>query len=108
MSKETVYHGRKDDVQSVHGLYEVIDRVRKLKPGWKVLVGSLCTITMLLECTNVVLLSQRGKKEHPSIMSQPYRESYLFETTLCEYGAHQFILGETTSDSWCAPIRDKY
>ena len=34
MSKETVYHGSQVDVQSVHNLYEVTERDRKLKPGW--------------------------------------------------------------------------
>ena len=38
MSKETVYHGRQDDVQSAHSMYEVTERDIKLKPGWKVLV----------------------------------------------------------------------
>ena len=32
MSKETVYHKGQDDVKSVHNLYEVIERGRKLKP----------------------------------------------------------------------------
>ena len=65
MSKETVYHGRQDDVQSVHSMYEVTERDIKLKPGWKVLVGGLCTLAMLLECTNVVLSSRRENKDHP-------------------------------------------
>ena len=39
--KEIVYHGRQDDVQSVHSLYEVTEHDRKLKPGWKVLAGGL-------------------------------------------------------------------
>ena len=33
MSKETVYHGRQDDVQSAHSMYEVTERDRKPKPG---------------------------------------------------------------------------
>ena len=49
MPKETVYHGKQDDLQSVHSLYEVTDRDRKLNPGWKVLMESLCTIAMLME-----------------------------------------------------------
>ena len=55
MPNETIYHVRQDGVQSVHSLYEVTDRDRKLKPGWKVLVRSLCIIAMLLECANVVV-----------------------------------------------------
>ena len=47
MSKETVYHGRQDDVQSVDSMCEVTEHDRKLKPGWKVLVGDLCTLAML-------------------------------------------------------------
>ena len=60
MSKETVYHGIQDDVQSVHSLYEVTERDRKLKPGRKVLVGGLCTLGMFLEC-----LRTGGNKDHP-------------------------------------------
>ena len=33
MSKETVYHGRQDDVQTVHSMYEVTEREIKLKHG---------------------------------------------------------------------------
>ena len=62
MSKETVYHGRQDDVQFVHSMYEVT--IQKLKPRWKVLVGGLCTLAMLLECTNVVLSSRRENNDH--------------------------------------------
>ena len=43
---ETVYHGSQEDDQSVHSLYEVTDRDRNLKSGWKILVGSLCKIAM--------------------------------------------------------------
>ena len=64
MLKETVYHGRQDDVQSVHSLYEVTERDIKLNPGWKVLVGGLCILAMLLECTNVVLSSRMENKDH--------------------------------------------
>ena len=65
MPNKTVYHGRQYDVQSVHSLYEVTERDRKLKPGWKFLVGGVCTLAMLLECTNVVLYSRRENKDHP-------------------------------------------
>ena len=68
MSNETVYHGRQDDVQSVHRLYEVTERDRKLKSGWKVLVGGLWTLAMLLECTNVVLFSRRRTRITRSTM----------------------------------------
>ena len=105
ISKETVYHGRQDDVQSVHSMYEVTERDRKLKPGWKVLVGGLCALAMLLECTNVVLSSCRENKDHP-IDYEMYREFYRSETTLCERGDHQFKLGQ--SDSLCALMRDEY
>ena len=62
---KNVYPGRQDDVQSVHSLYEVTEHDRKLKLGWKVLVGGLCTLAMLLECTNVVLSSRRENTYHP-------------------------------------------
>ena len=65
MSNETVYHGRQDDVQSVHSMYEVTARDRKRIPGWKVLVRGLCTLAMLLECINLVLSSRRENKDHP-------------------------------------------
>ena len=55
MSKETVYHGRQHNVHSVHRLYEAIERDRKLKPGWKVLVGGLCTLAMSMEVINSIL-----------------------------------------------------
>ena len=96
MSKETVYHGRQDDVQSVHSMYEVIERERKLKPGWKVLVGGLCTLAMLLECTNVVLSSRR--EDHPIDyeMRLP-RVPHVRNDTLCEHGGHQFTLGQSNN-----------
>ena len=65
MSTESVYHGRKDDVQFVYSLYEVTEHDRKLKPGWKVLVRGLCTLSILLECTNVVLSSRSDTKDQP-------------------------------------------
>ena len=63
MSKETIYHERQDDVQSVHSLYEVTERNRK--PGWNILVGNLCTLAMLLECTNVV---QSARRENTDLL----------------------------------------
>ena len=54
MSNETVYHGRQDDVQYVHSMYEVTEHDIKLKPGWKVMVGGWCTLAMLLECTDAL------------------------------------------------------
>ena len=65
MSKETVYHGRQDDVHSVHSMYEVTERDKNTKTGMEGLVGGLCTIAMLLEYTNVVLSSHRENKDHP-------------------------------------------
>ena len=59
---ETIRHRRQDDVQYVHSMYEVTERDIKLKLGLKVLVGGLCTLAMLLECTNVVLSLRR---DHP-------------------------------------------
>ena len=91
--KETVYHGRQDDVQSVHFMYVVTERDSKLKHEWKVLVGGLCTLTMLLECTNVVLSSRRENKDHPIDYEMrvpkvlPVRND-----TMCEHGGHQFNL----------------
>ena len=78
MSKETVYHGRQDDVQSVHSMYEVTERDRKLKSGWKVLVGGLCTLAMLLECTNVVLSSLL-------LVVSLHFSHPLFDTFLCRF-----------------------
>ena len=100
MSKETLYHGRHDDVQSVQSLYEVTERDRKLKPEWKVLVGGLCTLAMLLECSNVVLSSQRGTKDQPI--------EYSSETTLCvSMEVINSRLAKATGDPRCAPVRDE-
>ena len=74
MSKETVYHLRYDDFQFLNSMYELTERDRKLKPGWKVLVGGLCTLAMLLECTNVALSSQRENTR--STMICAYQEFY--------------------------------
>ena len=65
MSKETVYHGRQDDAESVNSMYGLPNRDINLKSGLKVLVVSLCTLAMLLECTNVVLSSRRENNHHP-------------------------------------------
>ena len=96
LSKETVYHRRQGNVQSVHSMYEVTERDRKLKPGWKVLVGGLCTLAMLLECTNVVLSSRRENNDHPidSEMRLP-RVLPVRNDTMCEHGGHQFNLGKS-------------
>ena len=95
-SKETVYHGGQDDVQSVHSMYEVTERDRKLKPGWKVLVGGLCTLAMLLVCTNVVLSSRRENKDHPiDYEMRVPRVLPVRNDTLCERGGHQFKLGQS-------------
>ena len=92
MPKETVDHRRQDDVQSVHILYEVTDRDRK--PGCKVLVGGLCTLAMLLECTNVVLSSHREYKDHLIDYEMSVsRVIPLRNDTLCEHGGHTFNLG---------------
>ena len=96
MSKETVYHGRQDDVQSVYSMYEVTERDRKLKPGWKVLVGCLCTLAMLLECTNVILSSRRENNDHPiDYEMRVPRVLPVRNDTLYERGGHQFKLGQS-------------
>ena len=90
-------------------MYEVTERERKLKPGWKVLVGSLCTLAMLLECTNVVLSSRMDNKNHP--IDYEIRVSRVVPVkndTLCEHGGHQFNIGKATSDSRGALMRDEY
>ena len=77
-------------------MYEVTERDRKLKPGWKILVGGLCTLAMLLECTNVVLSSRREYNDHPidHEMRVP-RVIPVRNDTLCERGGHQFKLGQS-------------
>ena len=62
MSKETVYHGRQDDVQSVHSMYEVTERDGKLKPGRKVLVGGLFVLFYWVSnfCSPAVDLPQQS------------------------------------------------
>ena len=67
-------------------LYEVTERDRKQKPGWKVLIGGLCTLVMLLQCTNVVLSSRRENKVHPIDyeMSVP-RVLPVRNDTLCDH-----------------------
>ena len=96
MSNKSVYHGRQYDVQSVHSLNEVTGHDRNLKPGWKVLVGGLCTLAMLLEFTNVVLSLRMENKDHPIDyeMSVP-RVLPAQNDTLCEHGGHQFKLGQS-------------
>ena len=96
MSKEAVYHRRQDGVQSVHSMHEVTERYRKLKPGWKVLVGGLCTLAMLLEYTNVVLSSRKDNKDHPIYyeMRVP-RVLPVRNNTMCEHGGHQYNLGKS-------------
>ena len=54
MSNETVYHGRQDDVHSVHSLYEVTERDIKPKPGWTVLVRGFVYLSHVAE------MHQRG------------------------------------------------
>ena len=96
MSKETVYHGRQDDVQSVHSMYEVTERHRKLKPRSKVLVRGLCTLAILLQCTNVVMSSRRENKDHPiDYQMSVQRVLPVRNDTLCEHGGHQFNLGQS-------------
>ena len=96
MSKENVYHGTQNDVQSVLSLYKVTEWDKKLNPGWKVLMGSWCTIPMLLKCFNVVLSSRRKNKDHPIgyEITVP-RVIPVRNNILCEHGAHQFNLGES-------------
>ena len=68
------------------------ERDRKLKPGWKVLVGGLCTLAMLLECTNVVLSSRKENKDHTIDyeMSVP-RVLPVRNDTMCAHGCHPSI-----------------
>ena len=65
------------------------ERDIKLKPGWKVLVGGICTLAMLLECTIVVLLSRRENKDH--LIDYEMRVSRVIPVrndTLCAHGGH--------------------
>ena len=83
MSKEIVYHGRQDDVQSVHSMHEV-------------LVRGLCTLAMLLESPNVVLSSRMENKDHP--IDYEMRVSRVIPVrndTPCAHGGHQFNLGQS-------------
>ena len=94
--REAVYHRRQDGVQSVHSMYEVTERYRKLKPGWKVLVGGLCTLAMLLEYTNVVLSSRKDNNDHPiDYEMRVPRVLPIRNNTMCEHGGHQYNLGKS-------------
>ena len=96
MSKETVYHGRQDDVQSAHSMHEVTERDRKPKPGWKVLVEGLCTLAMLLECNNVILSSHKDNKDHPIDYEMGVKRVLpVRNDTMCEHVGHQFNLGKS-------------
>ena len=65
MSKETVYHGRQYDVHSVHSMYEVTERDRKLKPGWKVLVRLvyLSHVAGMHQCGTVFAQGEQGSPD---------------------------------------------
>ena len=107
MSKETVYHGRQDDVQSVSILYEVTERDIKLNHGWKVLVGGLCIRAMLLECTNMVLSSRMENKDHPPDRLWDNCTVNPSETTLfMSMKLTNSTLSRETNDSRCAHTRD--
>ena len=109
MSKETVYYGRQDVVQSVHSMYEVTERDIKLNPGWTILVGGFCTLTMLLECTNVVLSSRRKNKAHPIDYEMRVTRVLPVRNTLCvSIEVINSTLGKATSDPRCALMRDEY
>ena len=78
MSKVTIYPGRQYDVQSVqsvHSLYEVPNWDIKLKPGWKVLVRSLCTIAMFWNAPTWYCLRGGRTRITRSTMRELYRVS---------------------------------
>ena len=80
----------------VHRMYEGTQCDRKLKPGMKVLVGGLCTLAMLLECTNVVLSSRRENKDHPiDYEMRVLRVIPVRNNTICEHRGQQFNLGQS-------------
>ena len=77
----------------------------KLTPGWKLACATLCTIAMLLECTNVILSSRRTNNNHPinlyaEDLSPDYRvvpvtdsiQEPVNQTDLCSE-RKEFILG---------------
>ena len=98
MSNETVYHGRQDIIQSVHSMHEVTVRKIKLKHGWKVLVGSLCTLVMLLECTNMAMSSRRDNMDRSIAYNMRVPRVLLVRNdNLCEHGSHQIKLGKSNN-----------
>ena len=66
MSKETVFHemtASKDEVESLHKTKFKVNKT-KLKPEWKLACTILCTIALMLECTNVILSSRCNESNH--------------------------------------------
>ena len=59
------------------------------------LVGGLCILTILLECTNVLSL-RRENKDHPiDYEMRVPRVIPVRNDTMCEYGGYQFKLGKS-------------
>ena len=65
MSKETVFSEMTPSTDEVESLQKPKFSVRKtkLKPGWKLACTTLCTIALMLECTNVILTSNCNKHD---------------------------------------------
>ena len=66
MSKETIFHEMSPSTDEVESLHKPKFNVKKtkLKPGWKLACTILCTIALMLECTNVILSSRCNKNNH--------------------------------------------
>ena len=65
MSKETVFSEMTPSTDEVESLRKPKFSVRKtkLKPGWKLACTTLCTIALMLKCTNVILTSHCNKHD---------------------------------------------
>ena len=83
MSKESVYHGRQDDVQSVNSVYEVTERDIKRKPVWKVLVGVCVPCPCSWNAPTWYSVRAGKTRITRSTMRCAYREYYPSKTTPC-------------------------
>ena len=66
MSKESIFQEMtpsKDEVESLRKTKFKVNKT-KLKPEWKLACAILCTIALMLECTNVILSSRCNENNH--------------------------------------------
>ena len=66
MSKESIFQEMtpsKDEVESLHKTKFKVNKT-KLKPEWKLACTIVCTIALMLECTNVILSSRCNENNH--------------------------------------------